>query len=222
MITVGIYSSHAILLRAMATLLATVKDFNVLELTPDSAGTPATKNDKICNRIKIDAINIFLCIVQDVNVETFALIKQISQRFERVRVLVLATSYNETLIVQSIRAGARGFIASDADAQELFEAIYTLRNGHDFYSKSVSQILVGKYINGMMDQAQPTVDCLSNRQIEILKLWGDNKSNKEIADKLFLSVRTVESHKNHIMQKLNLKSSVDMIKFGIRNNLIEL
>ena len=68
----------------------------------------------------------------------------------------------------------------------------------------------------------PGVEALSSRQIEILKLWGSNKSNKEIADELYLSVRTVESHKNHIMQKLNLKTTVDMIKFGIKNNLIEL
>jgi two-component system response regulator NreC len=55
-----------------------------------------------------------------------------------------------------------------------------------------------------------------------MKLWGNSMTNKEIADKLFLSVRTVETHKNHIMQKLNLKTSVDLIKFGIKNNIIEI
>ena len=63
---------------------------------------------------------------------------------------------------------------------------------------------------------------LSARQVEILKLWGENYTNKEIADKLFISLRTVETHKNHIMQKLNLKTTVDMVKFAIRNNLIEI
>jgi two-component system response regulator NreC len=63
---------------------------------------------------------------------------------------------------------------------------------------------------------------LSSRQIEILKLWGDGLTNQEIADKLFISVRTVETHKNHIMQKLNLKSSVDLMKFAIRNNIISI
>ncbi|MBN2786833.1 MAG: response regulator transcription factor, partial [Paludibacteraceae bacterium] len=66
------------------------------------------------------------------------------------------------------------------------------------------------------------IENLSSRQVEILKLWGNNFSNKEIAEKLFISVRTVESHKNHIMQKLNFKTTVDMIKFGIKNNLIEI
>ena len=66
------------------------------------------------------------------------------------------------------------------------------------------------------------VNGLSSREVEILKLWGNNYSNKKIAEKLFISVRTVESHKNHIMQKLNLKTNIDMIKFGIKNNLIEI
>ena len=63
---------------------------------------------------------------------------------------------------------------------------------------------------------------LSDREAEILELICQGLTNKEIADKLFISVRTVESHKNHIMQKLNLKTSVDLVKFAIRNNLIEI
>ena len=63
---------------------------------------------------------------------------------------------------------------------------------------------------------------LSTREIEIIKLWGNSQTNKEIADKLFISVRTVESHKNHIMQKLNLKTAVDLVKFAIKNSIIEI
>ena len=70
------------------------------------------------------------------------------------------------------------------------------------------------------DEFNDDSSALSSRQIEILKLWGDGLTNQEIADRLFISVRTVETHKNHIMQKLNLKSSVDLMKFAIRNNII--
>ena len=70
------------------------------------------------------------------------------------------------------------------------------------------------------EEYDDTSSALSSRQIEILRLWGDGLTNQEIADTLFISVRTVETHKNHIMQKLNLKSSVDLMKFAIRNNII--
>ncbi len=216
MITIGIYDKHTIMRRSLSALLSRVDDFNVCPLECDPV--------QVAEHIKTDGINILICTIHDADNIAFGLIKQITQRFERVRALVISPSDNESLIVRAIKSGAKGFIAGDADEQELYEAIYTMRNGFDFYSKSIAHLLVGKYINGMMTEKaqQPGVEMLSSRQIEILKLWGENKTNKEIADKLYLSVRTVESHKNHIMQKLNLKSSVDMIKFGIRNNLIEL
>jgi two-component system response regulator NreC len=100
-----------------------------------------------------------------------------------------------------------------------------LRNGHDYYSKSITSLLLNRYITSLKaDEISQNTDInnLSTRQIEILKLWGENYSNQEIADRFFISVRTVESHKNHIMQKLNLKSTVDMVKFAIKNNIIEI
>lgn len=217
MITIGIYDKHSIMRTALAALLAQNVDYSVIELNQDAM--------TIIDKIKIDGINIVLFDIQEYDNDAFTLIKQITQRFERVRVLVMSHSDNETIVVKSIKAGAKGFIAGDAGKNEFFEAIYTLRNGYDFFSKSIAHLLLGKYINGVLSDkpnTAPGIELLSTRQIEILKLWGNNKSNKEIADELFLSVRTVESHKNHIMQKLNLKTTVDMLKFGIRNNLIDL
>lgn len=217
MITIGIYDAHKIFRAAIVSLLQQNDEFNVLSLECDPL--------HIADKIKVEGINILIVNIHEASDETFTLIKQISQRFERVRILVVSSVDNQHIIVQSIRNGAKGFIAIDAEPRELVEAIYVLRNGFDYYSKSIAHILVGKYISEMTEKsALPAagIDQLSSRQIEIIKLWGQNKSNKEIADQLFLSVRTVESHKNHIMQRLNLKTTVDMIKFGIRNNLIDL
>ena len=105
------------------------------------------------------------------------------------------------------------------------EAIYTLRNGHDFYSNSITHLLLNKYISKLQNEgneAVASINNLSTREIEIIKLWGNSYTNKEMADKLFISVRTVESHKNHIMQKLNLKTAVDLVKFAIKNSIIEI
>ncbi len=132
-------------------------------------------------------------------------------------------------VTQAIRNGAKGVVAPDAVLSDMRQAILTVRGGFEYFSKSITDMLVNKYVDGVVvddaskaDKKGLDIDVLSARQIEILKLWGNNMSNKDIADKLFLSVRTVESHKNHIMQKLNLKTTVDIIRFGIRNNIIEL
>jgi two-component system response regulator NreC len=86
-------------------------------------------------------------------------------------------------------------------------------------------LLLKKYISKIQNEhSEVNTDLkkLSSRELEIIQLWGNSYTNKEIADKLFISVRTVESHKNHIMQKLSLKTAVDLVKFAIKNNIIEL
>jgi two-component system response regulator NreC len=148
-------------------------------------------------------------------------------KFPKTSILIVADSQREDIVAKAIKAGAKGFLTIDSEASDLIQAIYTIRGGHDFYSESITHILLQKYINTMKPDSGNEIDeynddssTLSSRQIEILKLWGDGLTNQEIADTLFISVRTVETHKNHIMQKLNLKSSVDLMKFAIRNNII--
>ncbi|MBR6249655.1 MAG: response regulator transcription factor [Bacteroidales bacterium] len=216
MIKIGIYDRHQLTREAFAALIADHEDFDVMTLGTDAM--------EIVSQVKTLGINIIVFNLHTVDTEVFALIKTLSQRYERLRLLVTSAADADQIVINSIKAGARGFLDVDATRQDLIEAILTLRGGYDFYSKSISHLLVGRYISDVTadKQVQAGVEALSTRQIEILRLWGNNKSNREIADELFLSVRTVESHKNHIMQKLNLKTTVDMIKFGIRNNIISL
>jgi two-component system response regulator NreC len=85
--------------------------------------------------------------------------------------------------------------------------------------------LLNRYVSSIQNNEKnedDDVKQLSTREIEILSLWGNSYTNPEIADTLHISVRTVETHKTHIMQKLNLKTQVDLIKYGIKNNIIAL
>jgi two-component system response regulator NreC len=116
-------------------------------------------------------------------------------------------------------------LSHDATTQDLFEAIYSLRNGYDYFSKVITNILLNRYVSSIQNNEKindEDVEKLSTREIEILTLWGNSYTNPEIADTLHISIRTVETHKTHIMQKLNLKTQVDLIKYAIRNNIIDL
>jgi len=158
-------------------------------------------------------------------VRNLNLIVQLTISNPKVKILIVSVIESEEIVLRTIKAGAKGFLGGDSDRNDMIEAIYTLRNGHDYFSKSITHLLLNRYISGMqtdaIDQASG-INSLSSRQIEILKLWSESYTNQEIADRFFISVRTVESHKNHIMQKLNLKSTVDMVKFAIKNNIIEI
>ena len=218
-ITIGIFDEQLIIQEALCSLLSSSEDFVLLPL---SFGTD--KNFLI-EQIKTQEINILVINLHSPDTTIFNLISQLTMSYPRVRILVLSCANDEEVVLKTIKAGAKGLHDKESGKNELVEAIYSLRNGYDYYSQSIGNLLLNNYlgkVKAKVSLPETGIESLSSRQVEILKLWGNGFSNKEIADKLFISVRTVESHKNHIMQKLNFKTSIDMIKFGIRNNLIEI
>ncbi len=217
MIQIGIFDEHKIMQEGISSLLENVDDIRV--------AVKADEKNQLIENLKSTDVHILILNIHALSTNTLNLISRLAIAFPRIKILVLSVHNEEDLILKTIKAGARGFLAKDTDRNELIEAIYTIRNGHDFYSKSITHLLLNKYISDIKSDDglnSTSLQNLSAREVEILKMWGNGLSNKEIADKLFISVRTVESHKNHIMQKLNLKTIVDLVKFGIKNNLIEM
>ena len=166
-------------------------------------------------------VNILIVNIYISHSEEIELIKKISKEKPRIKVLVMSMDPQDSVVYESIRVGAKGYLTRQDTCREILTAIYSLRGGYEYYNKYISNILLNNYIKEMETQGdEKPPGNLSKREIEIIKFWGDGHTNKEIADKLFVSLRTVESHKNHIMQKLNFKTSIDLLKFAIRNNLI--
>jgi two-component system response regulator NreC len=217
MINVGIYDQHRLGLEGTGKLLREVSDISVLFACYDKA--------ILKEKLKVMQVHILLLTMHDISVKNLNLIVQLTISFPKLRILIVSIINNEEIILKTLKAGAKGFLGRESDLGDMVEAIYTLRNGHDYFGKSLTHLVLNRYIKNLKDHVPSTeseLSSLSERQIEILKLWGNSNTNQEIADKLFISVRTVESHKNHIMQKLNLKSTVDLVKFGIKNNIIEI
>jgi len=153
--------------------------------------------------------------------------RQIIEKYKTIKVIMLSMYAEEDFIFNSIKAGAKGYLPKDTTRKELLNAIAKVYNGEDYFSDKISGIILKSYVSKAKTSSDKTPDMkkedmLTNREIEILKHFAGGLSNQEIADKLFISIRTVESHKNHIMQKLDLKNSVDMIKFAIKSRLIEI
>ena len=151
--------------------------------------------------------------------------KRISAEYPEIRVLILSMYTNEDFIFNAVKAGARGYLPKNTSREELLSAIETIYAGEEFFSDSISKIMLKSYLrNAKEEENQPQRGPipLSTREIEILKLFAEGFINKEISDKLDISIRTVETHKNHIMKKLELKSTVELIKFAIRNKIVEI
>jgi DNA-binding NarL/FixJ family response regulator len=215
-INVAILDEHQIIVEGISLLLRDVEDIEVIQRMTDKK--------RLIESIKSADIHILIINIRSADSDELSLIQNVSRGFPRVKILVLSVVTEEALIFKAIKAGANGFLAKDTSRNELIEAIYSLRSGHDFFSSSITSILLNQYINSIKSEKKENRNKynLSARELEIIKLWGSSYTNKEIADKLFISVRTVESHKNHVMQKLNMKTIVDLVKFALKNNIIEI
>jgi len=216
-ICVAILDEHQIMAEGIGELLKNVEDIEVTLKLSDKK--------KLVNGIKKSIIHILIFNIHNLSAEDLNLIQKISNENPQIKILVLSVISDEEVIFKTIKAGAKGFLARDTTRNELIQAVYSLRNGYDYFSSSITNILVNQYINSIKSNnplQNKNLYNLSSRELEILKLWGSSFTNKEIADKLFISIRTVESHKNHIMQKLNLKTTVDLVKFALKNNIIQI
>lgn len=146
--------------------------------------------------------DIILMDISLPDISGIELTRTLSERYPDVKVLVLSMFTDESFINQAIKAGAKGYLHKNTTREEILVAIDTVCAGSEFYSDNISKIILKSYIdkakkNGE-DISNPHVT-LSKREIEILKMFAEGFINKEIADRLFISIRTVESHKNHIM-----------------------
>jgi DNA-binding NarL/FixJ family response regulator len=148
--------------------------------------------------------------------------RQISSLYPEIKIMILSMHTNEEFVINSIKAGAKGYLPKDTSKEELLEAIKILSEGGEYYSKLVSDNLLKGYIkNFKVEQNLMEKQELTQREIEILKLASSGYTNKEIADKLFISTKTVDAHKNHIMQKLKLKNTAELVLYAVKNKIIE-
>ncbi|MEX2446517.1 MAG: response regulator transcription factor [Dehalococcoidia bacterium] len=150
--------------------------------------------------------------------------RQIVKRSQGSRVLILTAYLEDERLLQSLRAGASGYVVKNSDMEELLLAIQSVHRGNTYFSTSVSDEIS---VNDVLLQAkQPEgktgYDLLTGREREVLQLIAEGLSNQAIADELVISVKTVEAHRSHIMTKLHAKNRTDLIRYAIRRGLVRL
>lgn len=149
---------------------------------------------------------------------------QLAKKYPILKVIILSMHNSEDFIFNALKAGARGYLPKNTSRRELSEAIKEVMDGGEYFGEPVSSIILKSYMRMAREEVKDTStenESLTGRETDILRLFAEGLSNKEIATQLCISVRTVESHKNHIMRKLGLKSVVDLVKFAIRTGIID-
>lgn len=148
----------------------------------------------------------------------FEFIQKMRIKFPDVKLMILTMYKEEFYLIQAINFDIDGYIHKDADPIELVSGIRKVLNNEKFYSREISNILINKVYSQVNKIGEtPT---LSSREKEIIKYIADGLSSKEISKILFLSVRTIETHRSRILKKLGLKNTAELVKLAINENII--
>jgi two-component system response regulator NreC len=140
-----------------------------------------------------------------------------------IRVLVLTMYEREDYLFEALQAGASGYVLKGADIQDLLTAVRTVARGETYVYQSLTGKLVADYLSRIEDGAdRKDYDGLSKREREVLALIAEGLTTSQIAERLYLSPHTVQTHRDHVMTKLDLHSRVALTKYAIRKGLIEL
>jgi DNA-binding NarL/FixJ family response regulator len=208
-IKVLLADDHTIVRQGLKLILAAQPDFEVV-------GEAANGREAadLAEKLRPD---IVLMDVQMPELNGIEATRRMVAANSRIRVLVLSMHKEALYVREVLKAGARGYILKDAIDTELLSAMRSVARGDGYISPGVSNALLTDY----REQSSNPLDTLSTREREVLQLIAEGKTNKEVATKLNLSVYTVDSHRGKIMEKLNLHSAGELVRFAMKNGLVD-
>ena len=207
--TIFLVDDHPIVRQGLALLINNEPDLTVVGEGEDAYGALRLIREKRPDIVLLD--------VSLRDSDGMELLKEIKSYDPNLPVLMLSMHDESLYAERALRAGALGYVMKQEAPQVLLSAIRKVLEGKIYVSDRMSATLLQRMIGGKKAAGGLPMDRLTDRELEIFRLIGSGLSVKQIADKLFLSSKTVEAHREHMKEKLNLKSSAELLRFAIRN-----
>ncbi|MBC8166474.1 MAG: response regulator transcription factor [Bryobacteraceae bacterium] len=200
---------HSVVRSGFRALLAAQPDFEVV-------GEVANGLEAVQRSVELQP-DIVVMDVTMPNLNGIEATRRLAQDAPRVRVLALSMHKDSVYVREILRAGAKGYLLKDSGEDDLINAVRAVAKGEGFISPAVSEAVLSDYRKHVTDP----IDLLTSREREILQRIAEGQTNKDIASSLTLSVYTVEAHRGRVMEKLNLHSTGELVRFALRNGLID-
>lgn len=201
---------HQLILDSLQTLFVSMPGVQVMGLLNDSRRVPET--------LATTAVDVLLCDLHMPYLSGINLTLCLRKTHPTVKVLLLTMAEDAPTIREAVRAGVAGYVLKRAGRDELETAVITLVRGQRYFSPDVMEQLAQLDESGVGEHDLLT--SLTDREVDVLRLITDENPTHQIAEKLFISVPTVETHRRHLMQKLGVKSVVGMVKFAMKHGLV--
>lgn len=208
-IRILLVDDHAVVRQGFKMILAAQPDMEIV----GEAGDGREALD-LAGQLQPDVIVMDVAMPELNGIEATRRVADLSPR---TRVLALSMHKDSVYVREILRAGARGYLLKDSIASDLLAAVRAVARGEGYLSPGVSDAVLNDYRRHVSDP----IDLLTSREREVLQMIAEGKTNKEIATVLNLSVYTVDAHRGHIMEKLNLHSVTDLVRFAVRAGLVD-
>ncbi len=216
-ITVLLADDHTIVRNGIRSLL---EEFEEIEIVGE-AGDGAEAVEKV----KSLSPDIAMLDIAMPNMTGIQAAEQISRHYKKTRSLILSMHDNEDYILKSVEAGAFGYLLKDTTKDEMLRALRAVSNGEKYFANTVSNIIIHAYLHKVKhtDAGSPGVKAkskLSRKEKDVLQLIVDGLSSREIAEKLNLSIRTVDNHRANMMKRLGVKNAVELVRKAMDEKLV--
>ncbi|MBN1252299.1 MAG: response regulator transcription factor [Bacteroidales bacterium] len=213
-INIFLVEDHKIVRDGLNALLLGINDIKII-------GEASTGEDFFKNIDKIHTDIVILDIGLP-DISGIEIAKKLNLEHPEIKIIILTADTDEKNIVSAVKFGVSGFLSKNTPKDEFIEAIRCVYNGEQYFGDAISKIVYEGYIKLIKANQPKDKKSLTNREIEVIKLISDGYSYNKIAEKLFISSRTVETHRNNILEKLDLKNNIELVRYAITNKIVNL
>lgn len=210
-IRLGIVDDHAVVIDGLKMMLNTFEHLQVCFTTREG--------ESVLDYLQQEDLDVLLMDIQMPGMNGIELCRQVTKIHPGVKVIAFSSFDDSSFVRQILRSGAKGYLLKNADKLTIVKAIEMVMDGESFLDESITKILLQESITGQRRSIYEVP--LTKREKEILRLIANGNSNQEIADKLFISLRTVETHRLNINQKLDVKNTAGLVREAIKRGLID-
>jgi DNA-binding NarL/FixJ family response regulator len=210
-IRLAIVDDHAVVLDGLKTMLNAFENLEVVYTSQNG--------HQLLEHFQSDTPDVLLMDIQMPDINGIDLCKQIAKQHPSVKVIAFTSFDDSNYVKQIFRSGAKGYLLKNSDKQTIVKAVETVMHNEEYMDDAIKKILLQESITGQRRSIFEVP--LTKREKEILKLIADGLSSQEIADSLFISLRTVETHRLNLNQKLDVKNTAGLVKEAIKRGLID-